>query len=131
MTLRELVDTIARERGWKTDGEPGPFSFTVPQGPGRHQVVTLTEFKDDSEAMVRFTTRIGRVGRLEDPRLRAALELNYRLPHGCLAVEGEHLLMTDTRPLRTTTPKSSGDAIHSIARQADVYEKSIFGTDIH
>ncbi len=131
MTLRELVDAVAHERGWKKDGERGPLSFSVPQGPERHQIVTLTEFKDDSEAMVRFTTRIGRASRLEEARLRAALELNFRLPHGCLAVEEDHLVMTDTRPLRTTTPKSSGDVIHYIARQADVYEKSIFGTDIH
>ena len=131
MTLRELVETIARERGWTSGSENGLISLSIPLGSQRRQGVTVVEFKDEGEVMIRFTTRIGPVGSLESPRLRAALELNVRLPHGCLAVEGDHLVMTDTRPLRTTTSKSSGDAIHYIARQADVYEKSIFGTDIH
>ncbi len=49
----------------------------------------------------------------------------------CLAVDGGHLVMTDTRPLKTTTPQTSGDAIEFIARQADQYEKMIFQTDVH
>jgi len=131
MTLRELVDTIARERGWKAGAERSQASLFIPQGTTRQQIVTVTEFTDGGEAMVRFTTRIGPVGRLEDPRLRAALELNFRLPYGSIAVDGDHLVMTETRPLRTTTSKSSGDAIGYIAQQADTYEKSIFGTDVH
>lgn len=131
MTLRELVEGIARHRGWKSNEERGGASLSVPQGRERSQVVMVSEFQDDGVTMVRFTTRIGKVGTLEGPRLRAALELNLRLPHGCLAVDGDHLVMTETRPLRTTTPETSGDAIHFIARQADTYEKLIFGTDVH
>jgi hypothetical protein len=81
--------------------------------------------------MLRFTTQIGPVDRLESTRLRSALELNFRLPHGCLAVDGAHLVMTNTRPLKTTTPETSGAVIEFIARQADQYEKLIFQTDVH
>jgi hypothetical protein len=61
--------------------------------------------------MVRFTTRIGRADRLEPSRLRAALEVNHRMPVGCLAIEGDFLVLTETRPLRTTTPETSGEAV--------------------
>lgn len=131
MTLRELVDSIARERGWTQGGDKDQAVLSVPQGNGRQQTVNLSEFSDSGEPMVRMTTRIGPVDALHGPRLRSALELNLRLPHGCLAVDGEHLVMTLTRPLRSTTAKSSGDAIQFIARQADSYEKSIFGMDVH
>lgn len=131
MTLRELVDGITKERGWTVGGDGKNPVLSIPQGNGRHQAVTLSEFSNAGEPMVRFVTLIGEVGALHGNRLRSALELNLRLPHGCLAVDGEHLVMTDTRPLRTTTPRSSGDAIHFIAHQADLYEKSIFGTDVH
>ena len=131
MTFRELVDAIVRERGWTLGGDRDRAILSVPQGNGRQQSVTLFEFSDAGEPMVRFVSRIGGADALHGTRLRSALELNLRLPHGCLAVDGEHLVMTDTRPLRTTTPASSGDAIQFIARQADFYEKSIFGTDVH
>jgi hypothetical protein len=81
--------------------------------------------------MVRFTTRIGNVLKLDGGRLRAALEVNFRLPYGCLAADGDQLVLTETRPLRTTTAESSGEAVEFIARQADAYEKFIFGTDVH
>jgi hypothetical protein len=131
MTLRELVDAVARTEGWKAVEDGGRWSLSVALGQGRSQTVALAEFKDNEEPMVRFTTRIGKAAGLGEARTRAALELNLRLPHGCLALDGDHLVMTATRPLRTTTPATSGDAIRFIARQADSYEKLIFGTDQH
>lgn len=131
MTLRELVDSITRERGWTAGADRERPSFSVPQGNGRQQAVLLSEFSDSGEPMVRMITKIGPVDALHGNRLKSALELNLRLPHGCLAIDGQDLVMTLTRPLRSTTAKSSGDAIAFIARQADTYEKSIFGMDVH
>jgi hypothetical protein len=131
MTLRELVAAIARERGWKSGEEAGRLSLVVPQGSGRHQVVAVSEFQNGGETLVRYTTRVGNLGTLKEARLRAALELNFRLAHGCLASDGESLVLTETRPLATTTPATSGDAVEFIARQADTYEKHIMGTDVH
>lgn len=131
MTLRELIDGVAKLRGWEVVTAEGSRGFSVPQAGNRHQFVALTEFRDDSHPMVRFTTRIGPVEHLEPSRLKAALELNLRLPHGCLAIDQIHLVMTGTRPLGTTTPQTSADAIQFIAHQADQYEKLIFKTDVH
>lgn len=131
MTLKELVDAVSKLKGWKTASEGGAGGFDVPQAGGRRQFVAVAEFKDDRDPMVRFTTQIGPADRLEPSRLRSALELNLRLPHGCLAIAGGHLVMTLTRPLKTTTAETSGHAIEFIARQADQYEKMIYQTDVH
>ncbi|HZE99452.1 MAG TPA: hypothetical protein VE981_20780 [Planctomycetota bacterium] len=131
MTLKELLEAVSKLKGWKSTAEQGVAGLDVPQAGNRRQFVSLVEFKDDSHPMVRCTTRIGPAGQLEPSRLRSALELNSRLPHGCLAVDGAHLVMTVTRPLGTTTPQTTGDAVEFIARQADQYEKLIFKTDVH
>jgi hypothetical protein len=131
MTLKELVDAVSTLKGWKSAPSSGSPGFDVPQAAGRRQFVSIVEFKDDREAMVRFTTRIGPADRLEPSRLHSALELNLRLPHGCLAIDGEHLVLTLTRPLRTTTAETTGAAVEFIARQADQYERLIYQTDVH
>ncbi|HLY09553.1 MAG TPA: hypothetical protein VKW04_09645 [Planctomycetota bacterium] len=131
MTLRELIDGVSKIKGWKVLSEEGVTGFSVPQAGNRHQFVVMSEFRDEAHPMVRFTTRIGPVDRLESNRLRSALELNLRLPHGCLATDGVHLVMTGTRPLGTTTSQTTADAIQFIAHQADQYEKLIFNTDVH
>jgi hypothetical protein len=131
MTLNELVESISKLKGWKTVGGQSGVVLAVPQKGNRLQLVSLTEFSDGGQPMVRFTTSIGKADRLETPRLRSALELNLRLAHGCLAVDGADLVMTETRPLKTTTAETTGKAIEFIAHQADQYEKLIFQTDVH
>ena len=132
MKLNELVQALASGRGWKVAEASSAFDLEIPQDGGkRQQVVRISEFDDAGESMVRFTTRVGKADALDGGRLRSALELNVRLPHGCLGIDGGNLVMTDTRPLKTTTPETSGDAIEFLARQADIYEKQIFGTDVH
>ncbi len=131
MTLRELVEAICKKEKWEKGGEEGRAVLTVPQAGGRSQRVAVTEFKDEGAAHARFTSVVGPVSKLDAARLRNALELNFRLPHGSLAIDGDHLVLTETRPLGTTTPATSAAAIKFIAKQADTYEKFIFGTDEH
>ena len=131
MTLNELVESVSKLRGWKTIRGQGGVTLSIPQAGNRHQDVAVSEFKDEGQAMLRFTTGIGKTDRLEPERMRAALQLNLRLPHGCLAVDGTQLVMTETRPLKTSTPETTGDALEFLARQADQYEKLIYKTDVH
>ena len=131
MTLNELVESVSKLRGWTTVADQGIVSLSIPQAGNRKQLVAVSQFKDEGQAMLRFTTRIGTSDRLEPERLRSALELNLRLPHGCLAVDGGQLVMTETRPLKTSTPETTGDALEFMARQADTYEKLIYKTDVH
>ena len=131
MTLRELTAAIAKERGWasKPDGARVVFVILLPGD--RMQDVALSDFKEGDDPYVRFTSVIGKADALDALRMRSALELNARLPHGCLAVQDGELVMTDTRPLRTTTAKTSAQAAEYLAGLADKYEKLIFGTDTH
>jgi hypothetical protein len=131
MTLNELVESVSRLRGWNPVTDQGVLSLSIPQAGNRKQLVAVAEFKDEGQAMLRFTTAIGKADVLDPARMRSALELNLRLPHGCLAVDGNRLVMTATRPLKTSTPETTGDALEFMARQADTYEKLIFKTDVH
>jgi hypothetical protein len=131
MTLNELVESVSKLRGWKTISAQDGVTLSIPQAGKRKQDVSVTQFKDEGQAMLRFTTAIGRTDKLEPERMRAALKLNLRLPHGCLAVDGTQLVMTETRPLRTSTPETTGDALEFMARQADQYEQLIYKTDVH
>lgn len=131
MTLHELIGAIVKERGWasKTDGARVVLTILLPGD--RRQDVAFSEFKEGEDPFVRFTSVIGKADGLDAHRLRSALELNARLPYGCLAVLDGDLVMTDTRPLRTTTSKTSAQAAEYLAAQADKYERLIFGTDQH
>jgi len=131
MTLNELVEAVSKLKGWTTLSDQGVLNFAIPQGGKRQQLVAVSQFKDEGHEMVRFTTRIGKTDQLNDARLRSALKLNLRMPHGCLAVDGTELVMTETRPLGTSTPQATGEALEFIARQADQYEQLIYKTDVH
>jgi len=131
MTLRELVDAICKKEKWGKEADGKGFLLTVPQDGGRTQRVHVFEFKDEGAPHVRFTSVVGAADGLDAARLKGALELNYRLPHGSLALDGHSLVMTVTRPLGTTTAATSAAAMRYIAKQADTYEKFIFKTDVH
>lgn len=131
MTLNELVESVSKLRGWKSAADQAGVTLSIPQAGNRKQVVAVSEFKDEGQPMLRFVTRIGKTDRLEPARMRSALKINLRMPHGCLAVDGTQLVMTETRPLKTSTPETTGDALEFMARQADQYEKLIYNTDVH
>jgi len=131
MKLKDLVQSISSAEKWSAEADGAAFTITVAISAKRSQKVVVTEFKDQGTAHVRFTSRVGPASSLDAARCRAALELNARLPHGSLALADGQLVLTETRPLETTTPATSGAAIRFIARQADLYEETIYGTDVH
>jgi hypothetical protein len=132
MTLEDLVAKICKTETWKSSsaGTAG-FEIEIPQPKGRKQKVFAAPFKDGADSMVRFTSMIGDVAKVDDRRARMALEINAKMPHGCLAIEGGHLVVTATRPLKTTTPESSAAAVKYLAKQADTYERLIYSNDDH
>lgn len=132
MTLEALVEAMVSAHGWMSGAKEGGIVVGVPQGDGsRKQEVLLSTFDSDAGTMVRLTSRIGSAKVLDARRLKSALELNFRIPTGSLAIEGEDLVMTDTRPIGTTTPEDLGAVVTFLAGLADRYEKQFFGTDVH
>jgi hypothetical protein len=129
MKLRDLVAQMARDQGWKARDEDGNPGLEVPLNGGRTQFVRVSEFTEAGIRGIRFTTRIGKVAGLGESRFKAALEVNMRLPHGCLAVDGDHMVLTEAR--RADAAAGSAEAVGFLARQADAYERLIFGSDTH
>lgn len=89
MTLNELIESDSRLKNWKIISEDGIPGFFIPQAGHRGQFVSVAEFRDESQPIVRLTTRIGPADRLEPNPPSSAPELNLRLAHGFLALGGE------------------------------------------
>jgi hypothetical protein len=98
---------------------------------GRHQVLTLDYFAHESAEMVRFHTTIGSTTRIRSERLTAALNINFSLPHGSLAVKDEMLLMVDTLMLADADPGEVRATLSYLAETADYYERTMFGPDAY
>lgn len=122
----DLCERICRETGW----ERLPNAVRVTLQGGREQRVAVEFFEqDDGEECVRLSSRIGPVEALDEDRLVMALRVNAGLAHGALAVMHDALVMVDTLMLTELDPGEVQASIDYLARTADAYEKSLFGTD--
>ena len=108
-----------------------PTGIVVHFGDGRHQLVGLEFFEYLREELVRLSTTIGAVVLLEREQLVLALETNAQIPHGALSIQGESLCLTDTLMIGTSGTAEIEAAVDYLARTADEYERSLFGTDEH
>ncbi len=125
--FREVCERVCREQGWELQGN----GVLVPLPEGRNQVVSLETFEHDEDVMVRWVTVIGSADQVTEIRLRAAMELNSRLPHGAFAILNKDLVMTETMLLADVDAGELEAALRYLASTADRYEEQIFGTDDH
>ena len=79
--------------------------------------------------MARFHTRIGSTRQIRSERLVFALELNWQLPHGAMAVHAETLAIVETMALAGARREKIASVVLFLAEMADRYEKSFFGQD--
>jgi hypothetical protein len=129
LSLSDLVAGICKIHSWTYEAAGDGWVIEIPQPNQRKQRVFATLFMSETDAMVRYTSRIGDANKVDGERAKKALELNFKMPHGSMATDRGLLVLTDTRPLRTTTPESSAQAIRYIAKQADTYERTMYGED--
>jgi hypothetical protein len=122
-----MCQRVCEEQGWKLL----PSGVEVPCEGTRRQLVSLEFFEHEDEELVRLYTVIGSVEQINSMRLGMALRLNFGLPHGALAVRGEELVMVDTLMLEDADSAEVEAAISYMARTADYYERTIYGTDEH
>lgn len=122
-----LCEQICADDGW----ELLPNGIRVSWGSGRHQLVALQFIEHEGRELARFSTRIGVVEQLDEERLLMALRVNAGLPHGALAVMHDDLVMIDTQIVQDADPEEVRASIDYLARAADSYEKSLFGTDTY
>ena len=57
--------------------------------------------------------------------------MNFRLPHGALAIYKDDLVMVDTLMVQEAGPAEITAAIAYLAETADQYEKTMFGPDVN
>jgi hypothetical protein len=130
-TLDDLVAKMCKAEHWASERAGIGWGFEIPQPKDRKQKVYAVIFEDNHEELVRYTSMIGPADKIDNQRSKMALELNAKMPHGCLAIEGGHLIVTATRPMKTTTPETSAAVVKYLAKQADTYERLIFASDQH
>jgi hypothetical protein len=120
-------ERICAERSWTY--EPGVVE--IPCGEGRRQRVLISFFSFEELERVRLHTVIGSTRKIDHNRLNTALGLNFRLPHGALAIHKEHLVMVDTLMLQEANGEAIAAAFGYLAETADHYEMTMFGPDVH
>ena len=125
MPVPELFQNVCNKQGWPLEGDQAQITLDG----GRKQGVTLQTFAHENDQMVRAYTTIGSSDALSEVRLRSALSLNFGLPHGALAVHEGQLVMTDTFLLKDADEDEVEASMRFLAKQADRYEKVIYGTD--
>ena len=131
LSERERFDRIYAEvcgaRQWLAQ----PSEVEVKLESGRRQIVHLQFFDHEGRSMVRFHTVIGSTERIKPVRLQFALEINFQLPHGAMAVRSGELVMTDTLILADADSGEIEASLAYLAETADHYEATMFGPDIH
>ena len=120
-----ICEQVCQARGW-TRGEQ---KVDVPIEGSRHQTVYFSFFEFEERAMVRLHTVIGSTARIRPERLIFALELNFNLPYGCLAVEKESLVMVNTLLLEEADAVELETSVDFLARTGDQYEAALFAQD--
>lgn len=129
--LEDLVFAVAKREGIPTAPLGSGWELTFPAGDGRSQAVAFQIYSFEGEPFVRFTTRVGARERISSGRLEKALELNCRLPHGCLGIDAGFLVMTESLSLAAATPEQAASVARFLAHQADLYERVLFDQDQH
>ena len=128
MDFIQLVHEIVRLENWRREEMAGGAILHLRESGGRSQRVYLSEVQNDGAPFVRLTSIIGESDRITPEAMRGALSLNFRLPYGAFATNGEELVIVETLPLGTE-PSAVAAAVRFLAQQADRYESLMFRTD--
>ena len=131
MRFEQAFAAICRQVCEQEDWELLPTGIVVRWGDGRHQLVSLEFFEFEREELVRLSSTIGTVAQLQREQLILALSTNAKLAHGALAIRNAQLVMTDTLMVSGSDAEGIRAAIEYLARAADDYERTIYGTDQH
>ncbi len=118
---------VCERRGWVSS----PGQADVKLEGGRHQIVRLEFFEHEGQQLCRLASTIGSTRRIRSDKLADALRMNYRLPHGALAVHDDQLMMVDTLMLADADLGEVESSILFLAQMADQLEATMFGPDEH
>lgn len=124
----EAVTTaVCERRSWKWDGQ----QIEVHLDGGRRQAVHLDYFSHQGHELVRLHSLIGPTKRIKPERLVHALEMNFSMPHGSMAVKDGMLVLVQTLMLAEADDDEVDQSVTFLAETADHYERSMFGPDAY
>lgn len=122
-----VFDEVCTREGWQRTGG----AAVVPLPGGRQQVVGADTLVVDGDELLRLYTRVGEATVLNEARLLAALRMNARMRCGAISILGADLALVAIAPLREARADSVRAHILHLARQADDFERALFGRDVH
>jgi hypothetical protein len=122
-----VFDEVCKREGWARTGS----AAIVPLPGGRHQAVGADVLALDGDELLRLHTRVGEAKVLNEARLLAALRMNARMRCGAISILDNDLALVDIVPLRDARADAVRASILSLARQADDFERALFGRDVH
>lgn len=115
-----LMDKICRSNGWVLGADRGETVVGIPQGGGQQSVV-VTDFQDSTgQFAIRLWAPVAPADKIPPEQ---ALEVNYALPHGCLATKEGQVVLTATRIWNLTNQADLTNLLSILAYYADFYGK--------
>lgn len=132
MSLSDVIQAVCKEKGHEAMEGDGGTIVRVMTGPNRYQNVTVKLVTIKGAEFVKLVTGIGPVSGMNAERLRSALSVNYHLPYGHIAIdENENMVLCEVIPSGSLNSGTLSSTLEYIAKNADTYEKMIFGTDVY
>lgn len=130
MDLRSFLDLLCERAGWpRTELPDGTIALTVVLAEGRKQEVFVSAYEEEGLSLARLVTHIGPRSRLSGEKTIQALRMNCELRFGAFGIAEDHLVMTDSVLLSAANVEELEASLRYLAREADLAEKFLFGTD--
>ena len=90
--FRSLLESLCQSQGWRLDAN----GVEIACAEDRRQRVEIQDLDFEGQPLLRLHSVVGDSTHIEPMRLIGALRLNWKLPHGALALRGDDLVIVDT-----------------------------------
>jgi hypothetical protein len=114
-----LMDQICRSNGWLLGQDKGEMVLGIPQQDGSQQSVVINDFVDTSgQAAMRMWSPVAAADRVPADQ---ALQVNFQLPAGALAVREGQVVVCATRIVNVTNQAELAPLLQTLAHFAKFY----------
>jgi hypothetical protein len=115
-----MMDQICRSNGWVLGSDKGEMVLGIPQGDAQVSVV-VNEFQDATgQLAIRFWSPVAMVDKVPADQ---ALQVNYQLPHGCMADKEGQIVLTVTRIWNFTSQADVTNVLQNLSYYAQFYRQ--------
>lgn len=129
MSLAEIVEGTGLDGEWELGEKGEAFTVVTTLESGRAQRVSVRMARAEDGKWLRVFSRIGRVDALSPKSMRRALEVNFEMLGGAIALHADDLVVVQSLLAHGMREGELRAAVESIAILADQYERTLFGLD--